>query len=100
MAKAYLVAEMIVTDWDKYERYRERVVSTLEAADARFLVRGGRRVQMEGSDHTHHDQLRTVVVEFPSMQAALAWYESAAYEPLKELRMSASDGRLFFVEGS
>jgi uncharacterized protein (DUF1330 family) len=100
MPKAYLVAEMTITDTEKYERYRKGVLATLESAGGRFLVRGGRRVQMEGTDDAHHDQVRTVVVEFPSMEAALAWYESPAYTPLKELRMSASDGRLFFVEGS
>lgn len=57
-------------------------------------------MQMEGADEAHHDNLRTVIVEFPSMEAALAWYESPAYITLIELRQSAADGRVFFVEGT
>lgn len=99
MPKAYLIAEMTITDVAAYEKYRSQVAASLENTGAFFLVRGGKRLQMEGEDATHHNQLRTVMLEFPSMDAALAWYESPAYVPLRELRKSASDGRLFFVEG-
>ena len=100
MPKAYLVAELTIHDAEAYERYRQQVVLTLEAVGARFIVRGGRRLQKEGRDDAHHDQLRTIVVEFPSMEVALAWYESPAYTPLIELRRSATDSRLFLVEGA
>jgi len=100
MRKAYLIAELTVHDMEAYERYRQQVVATLQAADARFLVRGGKRMQMEGADEAHHDNLRTVIVEFPSMEAALAWYESPAYITLIKLRQSAANGRVFFVEGT
>ncbi len=100
MRKAYLVAEMTITDAATYERYRQQVMQTLEIGGGRFLVRGGKRMQMEGTDDQHHDDMRTVIIEFPSMEAALAWYESPAYAPLIKLRRSASDSRLFFVEGT
>jgi len=100
MRKAYLIVELTINDIDAYDRYRQQVIATLEAADARFLVRGGKRIQLEGADDQHHDDLRTVIVEFPSMEVALAWYESPAYTPLIELRRSAADSRLFFVEGA
>ena len=100
MPKAYLVAELTITDPDIYERYRQQVVLTLEAVGARFIVRGGARRQMEGVDDAHHDKLRTVIVEFPSMDVALAWYASPAYTPLIALRRSATDSRLYFVEGA
>ncbi len=100
MRKAYLIAELTINDAEAYERYRQQVVLTLEAVGARFLVRGGKRMQMEGADLQHHDDLRTVIVEFESMEAALAWYKSPAYTPLIELRRSATDSRLFFVEGT
>lgn len=100
MPKAYLVAELTIHDAEAYERYRQQVVLTLEAVGARFIVRGGKRLQMEGVDHAHHDQLRTIIVEFPSMEVAQAWYESPGYMPLIELRRSATDSRLFLVEGA
>jgi uncharacterized protein (DUF1330 family) len=56
-------------------------------------------LQVEGVDEGHHNMLRTVVVEFPSMDIATAWYNSPAYTTLKNLRMSCSVGRAFIVEG-
>ena len=42
---------------------------------------------------------RIVIIEFPSMQAAKAWYASPEYAPLLALRKRASNGDLFAVEG-
>jgi uncharacterized protein (DUF1330 family) len=36
----------------------------------------------------HH---RMVILEFPDREAALAWYHSAEYAPLKALRQANSD---------
>ena len=99
MKKAYMVVEITISDVAAFEEYRSQVVPTLDAVGARFLVRGGTRRQLEGADAAHHDQLRTIVVEFPSTEVALAWYESPEYAPLKQLRMSASEARMFMVEG-
>jgi uncharacterized protein (DUF1330 family) len=40
-----------------------------------------------------------VVVEFPTMAAAHAWYESPEYQAAKVHRRKAADYRVFFVEG-
>ncbi|WP_327432358.1 DUF1330 domain-containing protein [Streptomyces sp. NBC_01236] len=42
---------------------------------------------------------RTVVLEFASVEAARAWYESAAYERAKPLRQVASDTNAVIVSG-
>jgi len=99
MAKAYVIAELVITDPAAYEAYRKEVLPSVQSFDGQFLVRGGTRIQCEGVDATHHDQMRTVILEFPSLQKAQAWYESAAYTELKLMRQAASQGRLFIVEG-
>ena len=99
MPKAFLIVELTVKDPVVYENYRSQVLPSLESVGARFLVRGGKRLQLEGVDEGHHNMLRTVVVEFPSMDIATAWYQSPAYAALKKLRMSCSEGRAFIVEG-
>ena len=43
---------------------------------------------------------RVVVIEFPDMAAAKAWYGSAEYGPLVKLRQSASTGSLLLIEGA
>ena len=42
---------------------------------------------------------RTVIVEFPDMEAARAWYESGDYQAIAPLRQAASTGTLFMIEG-
>ncbi len=99
MPKAFLIVELTVTDTTVYENYRAQVLPNIESVGGRFVVRGGKRLQVEGVDEGHHNMLRTIVVEFPSMEIATAWYNSPAYTTLKNLRMSCSVGRAFIVEG-
>ena len=40
-----------------------------------------------------------VMIRFPSIEAADAWYESADYAPLKALRQSAGTFDVVFIEG-
>jgi uncharacterized protein (DUF1330 family) len=100
MAKAYVVAEITITDPQSYEEYRKLVLPTVLAFGGQFLVRGGTRIQCEGVDDAHHDQMRTVILEFPSLSQAREWYDSPAYKEAKALRQAASQGRLFIVEGA
>ena len=99
MTKAYVIAELVITDQAAYEAYRKQVLPNVQSYDGQFLVRGGTRIQCEGIDDTHHDQMRTVILEFPSLQRAREWYSSTAYTELKLMRQAAADGRLFIVEG-
>jgi uncharacterized protein (DUF1330 family) len=40
-----------------------------------------------------------VLIEFPDMAAAKAWYESPAYQEAKQHREGAADGEFFIVDG-
>ncbi len=93
---AYLIAQIDITDPDDYDEYRKQVPATLEGHGARMLVRGGAITRLEG-DWPHE---RVVVIEFPSLEAAQAWYDSAAYSGPKALRQSASIGNMILVEGA
>lgn len=100
MPKAYVVAELVITNQAAYDAYRKEVLPNVQSYEGQFLVRGGTRIQCEGIDDTHHDQMRTVIVEFPSLHRAREWYASAAYSELKLIRQAATEGRLFIVEGT
>ena len=49
--------------------------AAIAAHDGVFLARGGRYVQLEG-----RDRARNVVARFPSLEAAVACYNSAEYQ--------------------
>lgn len=91
----YLIGNVDVSDAQAYERYRKDVPATIAQYGGRFLVRGGTTEVLEG----RWQPKRIVVLEFPSMERAKAWWGSPEYRPLLALRQSASTGDLFFVEG-
>ena len=99
MSKAFVVAEICVTDPEKYADYRVLSTAANEQYGGKFLVRGGERVQLEGMDGSHNRNWRTVVVEFPTMEAARAWYDSPEYTTARQIRNASSIGRLFIIEG-
>jgi uncharacterized protein (DUF1330 family) len=40
-----------------------------------------------------------VMIEFPDMDAARAWYNSEAYQEARKLRFQAADYRVFITQG-
>ncbi len=100
MKKGYVIAEVEIHDHDSYPSYSVTVLPTLEPYGGKVLVRGGQREQLEGHDEQHHNELRTVILEFPSVQHARDWYFSDAYTKSREMRQEWSTGRLCIVEGA
>ncbi|TMV09564.1 DUF1330 domain-containing protein [Ruegeria sediminis] len=94
MTKGYWVAHVDVDDMDTYKSYIAANAAPFAEYGARFLVRGGERVEKEG-----HARARTVVIEFPSYEDALACYESASYQKAKALRDPVSTGDLVIIKG-
>ncbi len=71
----YVIADVDVHDPEGYKEYTALVPATLEPFGGRFAVRGGAYEVLEGSWRPR----RLVVLEFPSVERARAWYESAEY---------------------
>lgn len=95
MPPAYAIARLDIHDPEGYEKYRSRVPEVVANYGGRFLVRGGRLETLEGDPPAS----RIVVIEFPSLEKARAWYSSDAYQELIPLRQHASRGGIFIVEG-
>jgi len=94
MAKGYWIASGDVSDPEKYEAYKAANAKPFAEYGARFLVRGGEQTNTEGTWRA-----RTVVIEFPSYQAALDCYHSDLYQAAKALRAGISESELVIVEG-
>jgi uncharacterized protein (DUF1330 family) len=43
---------------------------------------------------------RTVIIEFPSREAAEGWYQSAGYQEIIGLRHQSSKGNLVILDGA
>lgn len=92
---AYVIANIRVTDPERYEDYKRMAPASLAAFGARYIARGGRSQVLEGDVPAE----RMVIAEFPSYEAALAWHGSADYAPAKELREQCAECSMFLVEG-
>lgn len=92
---AYVIAEVQVTDAERYEDYRKLVPASVEWYGGRFLVRGGRAELLEGD----RDPQRMVILEFESFERAKAWWASEEYREARDLRQRTALSRLILVEG-
>ncbi|SLN10807.1 hypothetical protein ROA7450_00037 [Roseovarius albus] len=94
MAKGYWIGHVDIEDVQAYEKYKEANAIPFAEYGARFLIRGGPQEVKEGQVRP-----RTVVIEFPSYQAALDCYDSASYQAAKAIRDPISTGDIMIVEG-
>ena len=92
---AYLIAEIEITHPEGYTEYTKLVPATVEKYGGKFLVRGGKAHPLEGD----WPERRRVMIEFPSIERAKAWWNSAEYEKPMAMRRASSNGRLIFLEG-
>lgn len=96
-AKGYVIVRVSeIHDPEAYEAYRPLAGATVAAHGGHFIVRGGAAERFEGEGPAG----RNVVVEFPSVAAAKAWYNSPEYQDALKIRLAASTGELVIVEGS
>lgn len=92
---AYAIVHITVTDPEQYKKYMALSPGAIEAAGGRFIVRGGPSEVLEGGP----EERRIVVVEFPSMDAARAFYDSPLYLEARAAREGAADMHMVIVEG-
>lgn len=92
---AYILVEIEVTDPATYEDYKKLTPGSLVPFDGKFIVRGGAVETLEGDWQPG----RIVVLEFPTMEQAKAWWASEEYAPAKAIRQRASHTKMIAVEG-
>lgn len=74
--------------------YMERITATFEPYGGRFLVHGTRHEVKEGAWPGH-----VVVLAFPGLAEARAWWDSPAYRKIAPLRSRHIEGDIVLVEG-
>ena len=94
MPKAYWIARVDVRDPETYKSYVETAKPAFERHGAKFLARGGRIEPVEGTSRA-----RNVLIEFPSMDEALACWNSPEYTKARAIRQPVSEGNFVLVEG-
>ena len=92
--KGYWIALGKLTNPERLNSYADELVKWLPTVGGSFLITDLASIEKEGS--TGHS---TVVIEFPSKEAALSAYESLEYQRMIAMRIPFSDIQLTIVEG-
>ncbi|PYE34834.1 uncharacterized protein (DUF1330 family) [Rhizobium sp. PP-F2F-G38] len=94
MAKGYWIARVDVRDAERYKDYVSAAKPAFEKYGAVFLARGGPVEKLEGDIRA-----RNVIIEFPSVEAAAACYNSPEYQIAAAIRQEVADADMLVVEG-
>ncbi len=94
---AYWVARAKINDPEQYKKYTDRVPAILQKFGAKILARGGEFKILEGTEKF----ARFVVIEFPSMEQAIACHDSPEYEEASAFRKGGGgEVELVIVDGA
>jgi uncharacterized protein (DUF1330 family) len=95
MAKAYLVVTYrSIKDKEKWQAYAKLAVPAVEKAGGRFIVRA-----MPAKTYEKGMNERVVIVEFDSLQKALAAYETPGYQEALRALGNGVERDMRVVEG-
>lgn len=95
MPKAYWITTYrSITDADALAAYAKLALPALTAAGGRFLVRG-----MPAKTYEHGLEQRVVVIEFDSVEQAIAAHDSLAYQDALRLLGNGAVRDLRIVPG-
>jgi uncharacterized protein (DUF1330 family) len=91
---AYVISMVRMKPGLALDDYRRLAANSIDRHGGRYLVRGGEQHVLEGSWAS-----ATIVVEFPTVEAARAWYRSSEYAEALKHRDAALERDLILVEG-
>jgi uncharacterized protein (DUF1330 family) len=92
---AYIIADMEIHDPEKAAEYRRRVEPLVAKHGGTYLARGGEIKVLDGE----WAPKRIVILSFPDLATAEAFYNDPDYQPVKALRQAATTGSLIVTEG-
>ena len=87
---AYWIARGRIEDPVAYKKYADQVPAIVDGFGGRILARGGKSRVLEGTDRFS----RFVVIEFPSMEQAIACHDSPAYQAASKHRKASGVGEV------
>lgn len=91
----YIIAQFAIHDRELYSKYEEGFMDVFEKFDGRMLSVDEAPTLLQGE----WSATRSVLIEFPSQQAAMDWMTSPAYLKIAKDRLAASTGNVIMVKG-
>lgn len=92
---AYCFFDIIaIHNQEAMTEYQNKVMDVVSKFNGAYRIIGGGTIK-EGD----YKPVFPVMIEFPSMEVAEAWYNSEEYSKLKKLRLSAVTSNAVFFDG-
>ncbi|MFY9688697.1 MAG: DUF1330 domain-containing protein [Candidatus Acidiferrales bacterium] len=92
---AYVISDLTPRDAAAIEIYRHRAAQSIAQYGGRYFARGGSIEVLEGQ----WSPRSIVMIEFPDIERAHAWYRSPEYARALEVRDQALSRNLILVDG-
>ena len=93
---AYLIVHVNIHDRTEFNKYVKAFMTEFKEFPGRFLIVSENVEILEGE---WGQPLRTVVMEFPSMDEAREWYRSEKYQNIAKIRWGAAKSKMILVDG-
>ena len=84
-----------ITNEEKLKEYAIKAKAAVEKFKGKFLIRGGKSTTKEGDKSP-----RTVVIEFPSYNEAITFYQSKEYQDAHSILKSNVERQFQIIEGN
>jgi uncharacterized protein (DUF1330 family) len=93
--RAYMLIEARITDMARFGRYTQAIIPIVQRHGGRYIVMRGARETLEGD----YGDTRVVVSEWPSLDAARAFWNDPEYREAVKLREGTGEFRILLMEG-
>ena len=94
--KYYCVAELDIINQDWIPEYVQQVTKIVERCGGRYLARTSNIEKLEGERKAPQIYL---IIEWPSRDAAITFYESDEYKSYRKSRLEGARNELVLVAG-
>lgn len=92
--KSIVIMRVEIKDSDKLKDYQSIAPKIISDYEGKILARGGDVITFEGPE----EYRRIILIEFPNIDKANAFYQSQEYQDAIKLRLSAADFEIIGVE--
>jgi uncharacterized protein (DUF1330 family) len=90
---AYIISRVHVKDPERMKDYAAGWIALAKTYGASYPARTNRVEALEGS----YDGRRLIIIQFPDLASARAYWDSPEYQQLRKLRHAAADSELWLV---
>ena len=91
---AFMIIQAKITNPEQFMKYAAKAPALIEKFGGRYRSMRGENIQLEGPT----DERKIVISEWPSMEAAQAFWNSEEYAELKDIRAGAAEIDVHLVE--